>query len=322
MDKPEISVIIPAFSRTDFLESAVRSVLSQTFRNFELFIVHNGGNDGPREVAERLVREDSRVKYFHLQEAGAVAARNFGAGAARGDYLAFLDDDDEWMMSKLERQLKVFGEFPETDLVYCRAVRVFEGGREEEDKIAADPHITFEQLVIEGCTLRSLSGVLVERKKFQGIPAFDAQYDVANDYDYYLRFVLKYSIRFLDEVLYRYYCHSGNLSNSPAIRFKETIRVLRKRRSEETDPARRRLLKKGISRYGRRYFAEAVDAADRKDYRAASKYYFSAVYYMPSVGLNVEWSRYPNRGYKFLRPYLLAAICALRSLNAPKSASR
>ncbi len=94
------SVVIPTYNRVHLLERAVRSCLAQSFNDFEIVIVDDGSSDGTREIVERI--GDPRVAYVHQANLGGGAARNTGAEASRGLYLAFLDSDDEFLPGKLE----------------------------------------------------------------------------------------------------------------------------------------------------------------------------------------------------------------------------
>jgi glycosyltransferase involved in cell wall biosynthesis len=100
----DVSVVIPTRGRPDLLQRAIQSALQQTNRNLEVIVVLDGKDQGTIEAVERI--EDSRLSLIALAESvGGAEARNIGARAARGRYIALLDDDDEWLPSKLEAQL-------------------------------------------------------------------------------------------------------------------------------------------------------------------------------------------------------------------------
>jgi glycosyltransferase involved in cell wall biosynthesis len=100
---PVVSVVIPTYRRPDSVLRAVASVLAQTFTHFEILVVHDG--PGP-ETAAALKDADPRVRYYQLDaNRGPAAARNYGVTQARGQWIGFLDDDDEWLPRKLEVQL-------------------------------------------------------------------------------------------------------------------------------------------------------------------------------------------------------------------------
>src|SRR5258705_10332336 len=103
---PKVSVIIPTYNRAECLRSAITNVLNQTFQDFEIVVVDDSSQDHTREVVNSL--DDKRIKYIrHERNKGVAAARNTGVSNAKGDYIAFLDDDDEWFPEKLKKQCAV-----------------------------------------------------------------------------------------------------------------------------------------------------------------------------------------------------------------------
>ena len=105
-DLPKVSVVIPTHDRAHLVGRAIRSVLAQTFQDFEIIVVDDCSVDNTKEVVQSLA--DSRIRYLrHEINRGGSAARNTGIGAARGEWIAFLDSDDEWLPKKLEKQLEM-----------------------------------------------------------------------------------------------------------------------------------------------------------------------------------------------------------------------
>ncbi|MEE3368094.1 MAG: glycosyltransferase family A protein [Planctomycetota bacterium] len=92
---PHISVVIPTHNRERLLPRTIDSLLAQRFTEYEIIVVDDGSTDGTRKVVEQYLRTEPRISYHYQQNQGACAARNQGAALARGDYLAFLDSDDE-----------------------------------------------------------------------------------------------------------------------------------------------------------------------------------------------------------------------------------
>jgi glycosyltransferase involved in cell wall biosynthesis len=91
---PLVSIIVTCFNQAPYLERSVKSVLSQTFTDFECLMIDDGSTDNTREIAEHLMSIDSRVKYFHKENGGVSSARNFGFRQAQGEWIHFLDGDD------------------------------------------------------------------------------------------------------------------------------------------------------------------------------------------------------------------------------------
>ena len=106
MTGPEISVVIPTFNRREMCLRAVASAVGQTHTPLEVLVCDDGSTDGTRAAVEELSRDDGRVRYVALpaNTGSPAAARNLGVRSARGDWVAFLDDDDEWLAEKLALQ--------------------------------------------------------------------------------------------------------------------------------------------------------------------------------------------------------------------------
>jgi len=127
-DGPTISVVIPAYNAEKYVGRAVESILAQTHSPDEIIIVDDGSTDGTAQVVRLF---EDKVTFIQQQNAGASVARNSGIEAARGEWIAFLDADDEWLPQKLQRQIEHLRKRP--DLVWTHSnyfVRPYpDGGR-------------------------------------------------------------------------------------------------------------------------------------------------------------------------------------------------
>lgn len=103
-----VSIVIPAYNRQKVIETAINSVLNQTYQNFEIIIADDGSTDNTKEIIEKIQMRDNRVKYLrHKTNRGAQAARNTGIHSANGKWIAFLDSDDQWLEYSLELRLNL-----------------------------------------------------------------------------------------------------------------------------------------------------------------------------------------------------------------------
>ena len=106
-----VSIITPTFNSANFIEETIKSVLSQTYPNWEMIIVDDCSGDDTEEIVSQYVREDTRIKYIRLEKnSGAAVARNKAMREAEGEYMALLDSDDIWTAEKLSEQLSFMQE--------------------------------------------------------------------------------------------------------------------------------------------------------------------------------------------------------------------
>lgn len=114
-----VSIIMPAYNAENLISDSINSVLSQTYKNFELIIIDDYSQDQTSQVVENFILKDKRVKLIkNIKNKGVAETRNTGLDQAKGDYVAFLDSDDKWVEDKLEKQLAVLKERNDVDVVY------------------------------------------------------------------------------------------------------------------------------------------------------------------------------------------------------------
>jgi glycosyltransferase involved in cell wall biosynthesis len=184
--KPTVTVIIPTFNRASVVGRAIRSVLVQTCQDWELIVVDDGSTDGTEQGVRSF--SDHRIKYIrHERNRGGAAARNTGIRCARGEYVAFLDDDDEWLPEKLEKELEVFrNSDPEVGLVYSGMIVLDEGGNVLKVGMPTESGWAHEAL-LGSRPIGSCSQVTVKKEVLDGVAGFDETFLNAEDQDLWLR---------------------------------------------------------------------------------------------------------------------------------------
>jgi glycosyltransferase involved in cell wall biosynthesis len=210
--RPLVSVILPTFNRAYIIEQAVRSVLAQTFEDFEVLVVDDGSTDDTERVV--MAMRDPRLRYLrHETNQGGAAARNTGIAAARGEYVAFLDSDAAWMQTKLERQLEsARAAEPETVVVYTGGYlvkgqdKVYLPSKRFSPREGNLHEILFWENFIDTPAL------LVKRDGFTLAGTFDSRLKMCQDWDLCLRLSKHFRFILIDEPLYTSFIQENSIS--------------------------------------------------------------------------------------------------------------
>lgn len=227
-DSPLVSVVIPLFNCEAFVGEALRSVLNQTYKNFEIIVVNDGSTDASA-AAVRPFRE--KIVYIDQKNGGSASARNAGIQKARGELVAFLDADDVWLPHRLEAHVPHFSSDPELGLVHSDRV-LFDSKTGEEF-----PEDDFMHLKArDGFILKELfeynfictQSVMMRRSCFETVGSFDPAFRAAQDYDLWLRVCEKYKARYVPEVVTRYRIHGGQISWKFDLSYESEKRVIEK----------------------------------------------------------------------------------------------
>jgi glycosyltransferase involved in cell wall biosynthesis len=205
-DAPLVSVVIAAFNAERFLAEAISSVLNQTHRELEVIVVDDGSTDSTASVVERSL--DPRVRLLRQPNKGVSMARNAGIEAARGEYVAFLDADDVWLPSKVERQLSVFRQHPAMGLV-CGGYQIVDESLQELLTVTPRPrHLrSLRMLYLEGDGVGlSFTGVVPVRI-LREVGGFDELLSTGADVDLACRIARSHPITAVRETVALYRTH-------------------------------------------------------------------------------------------------------------------
>jgi glycosyltransferase involved in cell wall biosynthesis len=192
-----ISVVIPTYNRASFFKEAIDSVLSQTFRDFELIVVDDGSTD---ETPELLLSYGNKIKVIKKANKGPSAARNRGIKAAKGEWIAFLDSDDVWKPDKLEKQVQFIKDNPDIKICQTEEIWIRNGKRVNPRK----KHEMHSGWIYEQCLplcIVSPSSVMIHRDVFEKVGFFDETMPACEDYDLWLRIAPYYPICLVREKL-------------------------------------------------------------------------------------------------------------------------
>jgi glycosyltransferase involved in cell wall biosynthesis len=182
---PTVSVVTPARDIASWIGAAVRSVLDQTFVDFEYIIIDDGSVDSTAEIASSFA--DDRLTVLRTEGRGLSAARNAAIAASTGRYVAFLDGDDLWMPKKLERHVAVLEAHPEIDLTFSWSRIIDESGAGIGYRQRATPGAAGFTEVMTSDVIGNGSAVVVRRSALEMAGPFDETLRAATDFDEWLR---------------------------------------------------------------------------------------------------------------------------------------
>lgn len=156
---PAVSVIMPLYNAEKYVEQSVRSVMSQTFTDWELIVVDDCSRDSSACIVERLADEDSRIVLLHTDRPSGspTVPRNLGVERASGRYIAFLDSDDMWMPEKLQEQLQYF-ENEDTRIVFSYYKKIENDGTERKGVVKSPSRVDYQRL-LRGNVIGNLTGI-------------------------------------------------------------------------------------------------------------------------------------------------------------------
>jgi len=202
---PAVSVVLPTYNRAALLGRAIRSVLGQSYKDFELLVIDDGSTDETSDVLAGF--RDRRIRYISLpHNTGAGAARNVGIRTARGKFLAFQDSDDEWMPSKLAKQMSTFERGPvRLGMVYSDMQRIWGDGTATyfaapsvESNRLINPAVRFYQVVNLG-----IQSTVIKREHLDAAGHFNENLPAFEDLEMFIRLSKRCDFHLLREPLVR-----------------------------------------------------------------------------------------------------------------------
>jgi glycosyltransferase involved in cell wall biosynthesis len=230
---PLISAVIPAHDARRFIDDALESVLAQTYPSVECVVVDDGSTDGTLEHVRAFGRG---VRIVGQENAGPGAARNRGARESSGELLAFLDADDRWLPTRLEKQMEALRDAPALCAVVC-ATEVVTATFEPLGVIRQSPGLTVEDMLTWRSGVASTgSNLLITRECFETVGGFDEESFGSEDWLMSFQLVARAVMTAIDEPLVQYRVHESNLSSSAARLEREMLAAYAKAFAEESCP--------------------------------------------------------------------------------------
>lgn len=203
-----ISVIVPCYNQSHFLEEALQSVMDQTDSNWECIIINDGSFDKTEEIALVWCAKDSRFRYVKKENGGLSSARNTGIAISQGEYILPLDADDKIHANYLEKIVKAFSENPALELVTSKIQ--FFGSSNKELKL---PNYNYKKLLVQNCFVCSSA---FKKTSWESVGGYDTNMKSFEDWEFWIRILNEKSqVCIIPELMFRYRKHDkGSLSNS------------------------------------------------------------------------------------------------------------
>ncbi|MEM8493788.1 MAG: glycosyltransferase family A protein [Planctomycetota bacterium] len=212
-DGPTVSVIIPTYRHAAYVIKTIESVLGQTFQNFELILVNDGSPDDTAEVVRPIVESDPRIRYVEQRNGGQASARNHGLHLARGEFLAYLDDDDLWPADKLAWQVPLLKSNPGAGFVYGTHELFHPNGRIVPDPIVPRSGQFYDEM-LEHWLIRSPGQTLMRASAVREVGGWDESIRGSDDWDLHLRLLQHLPAVGHAALALRYRVHPANASNN------------------------------------------------------------------------------------------------------------
>lgn len=203
MHNPLVSVNLTTYNRAHLLPRTLNSILAQTYPEIEIVIVDDGSLDNTSEVVSRYQQKDARIKYFrHEQNKGNAFARNTALCICTGYYVAFMDDDDEWIdKDKIRKQVELFERLSDNIAIICTSVALVAEDGMQRKKIVSHPK-KLTQHILAGNGIIYSPTVMTKRSIMSQIGGFDLKMPRGIDSDFYRTCIVKfgYDVYFMEDV--------------------------------------------------------------------------------------------------------------------------
>ncbi len=211
---PRVSVVIPTCNRAPLLRAAIDSVLGQTFRDFEIIVVDDASSDETPAMMRALAND--RIRYLRQDsKKGQGATRNAGLRAARGSYVALLDDDDEWLPEKLQKQVDLLDTRPAgVGLVYTGFRKIDASSNRMIAEVRPRERGEVFDALARGNWIGTCSTVMLRRICFARAGYFDENLASGADYDMWVRVAKHFQVDCIEEPLVLYRVHGERISTN------------------------------------------------------------------------------------------------------------
>ena len=296
-----ISVVITCYNYGKYIVNCIKSVLDQTYKNYEIVVVDDGSTDNTADAMKGFSSLPN-LKYIWQSNSGQAHAKNVGIMNSSGDFIAFLDADDRWCPEKLALQMKCF-DGPDVGVVYCRAKYLDENDHEFAYEMA-DYYLQPRRGKVTNWLLfdnfAQFSSTVVRKECLDRFGTFDESLKMGIDWDLWLRISTAYKFDYVDDQLFYYRMgHSGQMSKNLEERQRCSDRILERFIDAYPDSVSHSIVRK----------VNAYTCCNRGEYYRLLDWKKSNLYYLEAI------RNYPEgiRAYKGLVKNILFASGIRRS---------
>jgi glycosyltransferase involved in cell wall biosynthesis len=211
-----VSIILPCFNHEKYISQCIKSILTQSYKDFELIIIDDCSDDGSRDIIDEYLNKDDRiVAIFNNENKGPGSSRNSGIEISRGDFIAFCDSDDVWERDKIETQLSVFKGNNDYDVVHSDAYIINENGNRTGQKFS---ELYQKNMRLNGAIFYDLcktnfintQTVMMKKKCINSAGLFPIENRVAEDWVYWVKIAKSHNFFYIARPLANYRIHDKN----------------------------------------------------------------------------------------------------------------
>ena len=205
--QPKLSVIIPLYNKAPYIRKALESVFAQTFKDWELIVVDDGSTDGSATICEKFIKEASQTIHntlyiIHQTNSGVSAARNNGVAASHGEFVCFLDADDWWEPTYLEKMAQLIEDYPETGLYASNYIYYKPGKTRVAVNNIETGYFNYPKAYYESNAMPVWTGAaMIPRKVFEEMGGFPLGIKLGEDFLLWSKIAMQYKVAFLNEAL-------------------------------------------------------------------------------------------------------------------------
>jgi glycosyltransferase involved in cell wall biosynthesis len=232
LEIPQISVIIPVFNAGPFLKESIKSILNQSFSNFELIILNDKSTDNSLDIIKELQSLDTRIIVIDkLENVGPANLRNEGINAAKGKFIALMDADDISLPTRFEKQLEILEKNPEIGV--CGTWFTFFGSTKNKIIKHSTDHDSIKVSFLHSCNIGNPT--VMFKKEALGDLKFDNEYVPAEDYDLWSRLLSKTKFCNIPESLLNYRLHDNNISKTKIENIERSVKKIKTNQLHKLD---------------------------------------------------------------------------------------